>query len=83
MTTSIRQAGQFAHVGLNLGKLQNVSSYTTVLGGTHLTARCEHGTVQMDKDEAISWQRELLAALAVHGYRPDISGACADIKEEG
>jgi hypothetical protein len=80
MTTSILHGGQFAHVGLNLGKLQNVSSYTTVLGGTHLQCRYEHGVVSMDQADAILCQRELLAALAIHGYRPDISGACADLE---
>ena len=60
----MRHSGQFAHVGLNLGNLQNVSSYTTVLGGTHITARFQHGVVSIDKPDAILLQRELLAALA-------------------
>jgi hypothetical protein len=79
MSASVRHTGQFVHTGIQLGGLQNVSSYTTVLGGTHLQARFDHGVVSIDKDDAIVFQRELLAALAVHGYRPDVSGAVADL----
>jgi hypothetical protein len=81
MTTSIRQAGQFAHVGLNLGQLQNIDVHTGLLGDTHVTSRYEHGVVSMDQADAIIYQRELLAALATHGYRADVSGAVADLGE--
>jgi hypothetical protein len=79
--TSMHHSGRFATVGLNLGKLQNISMYTGLLGDCHVTSRYEHRTVSMDKADAILYQRELLAALAVHGYRPDVSGSVADLGE--
>lgn len=83
MTTSLRHNGQHAHVGLQLGNVQNVSSYTTVLGGTHVTTRFLHGIMDMSLAEAVIFQRELLQALATHGYRPDVSGAVADLGDAG
>ncbi len=83
MTAHIRQSGQYSHIGLSLGDVQNVSSHTTVLGGTHITTRFAHGVMDMSQADAITLQRELLAALAVHGWRPDIdvSGSVADLGE--
>jgi len=82
MSASIRHTGQFVHTGITLGNVQNVSSYTTVLGGTHVITRFLHGVMDMSLDEAVLYQRELLAALATHGYRTDVSGAVADVGEE-
>jgi hypothetical protein len=79
MTTSIRQEGQFSHIGLTLGAVQNVSSHTTVLGGTHITTRFTHGIMDMCLEDGILLQRELLQALSTHGYRPDVSGAACDL----
>jgi hypothetical protein len=81
MSASIRHNGQFANVGLTLGAVQNVSSHTTILGGTHITTRFTHGVLDMSQDDAVCLQRELVQALAVHGYRPDVSGSVADLGE--
>ena len=79
MTASVHQSGQYDEVGLILGSLRNVSSHTTVLGGTHVTTRYQHGVLRMSRDDAVLLQRELLQALASHGWRPDVSGSATDL----